>query len=112
MASRRVPLFTGLVCRLEYFCLFKKKPELTDKTMIGSKFAEARMDITIFQAHLAQHPFKGATLKNVSFRPTYALTNKYYRAVKTICFDGAIMDKLTYAALKGMDANLLMVTVV
>jgi hypothetical protein len=35
--------------------------------------------------------FRGATLKNVSFR-----------AIKAICFDGAMMDKLTYAALKGL----------
>ena len=31
-----------------------------------------------------------------------SLTKKYYRAIKTICFDGAMMDKLTYAALKGL----------
>ncbi len=74
----------------------------------GQTFISVKFD----KAALNEATFKGATLKNVSFRPTYALTNKYYRAVKTICFDGAIMDKLTYAALKGMDANLLMVTVV
>ncbi len=50
--------------------------------------------------------FRGATLKNVTFRATHAITNKYYRALKTICFDGAIIDKLTYNALKGMGANL------
>jgi hypothetical protein len=37
----------------------------------------------------------------VSFTPPFSLTNKYYRAIKAICFDGATMDKLTYAALKG-----------
>ena len=50
--------------------------------------------------------FKGATLQNVSFRAQYALTNKYYRQLKTIHFDGAIMDKLTYAALKGVGVDL------
>ena len=50
--------------------------------------------------------FKGATLKNVSFRSTYAITNRYYRALKTISFDGAMMDKLTYASLKGLGADL------
>jgi hypothetical protein len=56
----------------------------------------------------------GATLKNISFRPPYALTNKYYRTIKTICFDGAMMDKLTYAALKsmGVGANLSKVIVI
>jgi len=45
--------------------------------------------------------FRGATLKNVSFR-----------AIKAICFDGATMDKLTYAALKGMEADLAKVTII
>jgi hypothetical protein len=31
--------------------------------------------------------------------------------MKSIHFDGAMMDKLTYAALKGMDADLSKVTV-
>lgn len=56
--------------------------------------------------------FKGATLRNVSFRPAFALTNKNYRAIKTICFDGAMMDKLTYAALKGLGADLSKVTII
>jgi uncharacterized protein YjbI with pentapeptide repeats/DNA-binding transcriptional regulator YiaG len=57
------------------------------------------------KAALGEATFKGATLKNVSFRPTHVLTNKYFRAIKSICFDGAMMDKLTYAALKGMGAD-------
>ncbi len=46
--------------------------------------------------------FRGATLKNVSFTLPFSLTNKSYRAMQTIRFDGATMDKLTYAALKGL----------
>jgi uncharacterized protein YjbI with pentapeptide repeats len=46
--------------------------------------------------------FRGATLKNVSFTPPFSLTNKSYLAMKTICFDGAMLDKLTYAALNGI----------
>ena len=61
---------------------------------------------------LKEVTFKGATFKNVSFLPSFALTNKYYRAIKTINFDGAMMDKLTYAALKGVDADLSKVTVI
>jgi hypothetical protein len=45
--------------------------------------------------------FRGAILKNVSIR-----------AIKVIYFDGAIMDKLTYAALKGMEADLSKVTII
>jgi len=46
--------------------------------------------------------FTGATLRNVSFRLPFSVTNKSYRAFKTVCFDGAMMDKLTYAGLKGL----------
>ncbi|MDO3626061.1 pentapeptide repeat-containing protein [Mucilaginibacter sp. BT774] len=74
---------------------------LDGQTFIGVKFDKAALN---------EATFKGATLKNVSFRPTYALTNKYYRAIKTICFDGAMMDKLTYAELKGLGAELSKVT--
>lgn len=76
---------------------------LDEQTFIGVKFHNAALNETTF---------KGATLKNVSFRSVYALTNKYYRAIKTICFDGAKMDKLTYAALKGLGADLSKVTTI
>ena len=60
---------------------------------------------------LNEATFKNATLTNVSFRAPYAITNNYYRAIKTIHFDGATMDKLTYASLKGIGADLSKVTV-
>lgn len=72
-------------------------------TFIGVKFGEAALN---------EVTFKGATLKNVSFTPPFSLTKKYYNAIKTIRFDGAMMDKLTYAALKGLGANLSNVTVI
>ncbi len=43
-------------------------------------------------------PVQVHTLADVKRRLTdapRALTNKYYRTIKTICFDGAMMDKLT-----------------
>ncbi|TWF39964.1 uncharacterized protein YjbI with pentapeptide repeats [Chitinophaga polysaccharea] len=46
--------------------------------------------------------FRGTSLRNVSFTLPFSLTNKSYLAIKTTCFDGATMDKLTYAALKGL----------
>ena len=70
---------------------------LDGQTFIGVKFGEAA---------LKEVTFRGATLKDVSFTPPWSLTKTYYRAIKTICFDGARMDKLTYAALKGYGANL------
>ncbi len=76
------------------------------QTFIGVKFDEAAMN---------EASFKGATLKNVSFHSAFtwhSWTKKFYRAIKTICFDGATMDKLTYAALKGMEADLSKVTVI
>ncbi len=76
---------------------------LDGQTFAGVKFHNAALNETTF---------RGATLKDVSFRSAYALTNKYYRAIKTICFDGAMMDKLTYAALKGFGADLSKVTTI
>ena len=79
---------------------------LDGQTFIGVKFD---------QAALNEVTFKGATLKNVSFLSAvtwHTWTKKYYNAIKAICFDGAKMDKLTYAALKGMDADLSKVTII
>lgn len=76
---------------------------LDGQTFIGVKFDKAALN---------DATFRGATLTNVSFRSAYALTNKYYRAINTICFDGAMMDKLTYAALRGLGADLSKVTFV
>jgi len=75
---------------------------LNGQSFIGVKFDEAA---------LKEASFQGATLKNVSFRSAYTWSKKYYRAMKSINFDGAMMDKLTYAALKGMEADLSKVTV-
>lgn len=74
---------------------------LDGQTFIGVKFDKTALN---------EAAFNGSTLRNVSFRPTFALTNKYYRAIQTICFDGAMMDKLTYAELKGLGADLSKVT--
>ncbi|WP_054028743.1 pentapeptide repeat-containing protein [Bacillus sp. FJAT-28004] len=73
------------------------------QTFIGVKFDKSALN---------EVSFKGAILKNVSFISGFTLSKKYYRAIKTICFDDAMMDKLTYAALKGMDADLSKVTVI
>lgn len=76
---------------------------LDQLTFIGVRFDKSALN---------EVSFKGTTLKNVSFIPAFAFTNKYYRAIKTICFEGAMMDKLTYAALKGVDADLSKVTII
>lgn len=91
-------------------CTFKnvdfKYSDMRSVCLDGQTFIGVRFDKTA----LNEATFNGSTLRNVSFRPTYALTNKYYRTIKTICFDGAMMDKLTYAELKGLGAELSKVT--
>ncbi|GKU78967.1 pentapeptide repeat-containing protein [Paenibacillus sp. L3-i20] len=73
------------------------------QTFIGVKFGKAGIqDVS----------FRGATLRSVSFQPPFTWSKKYYRAIKTICFDGAKMDKLTFALLKGIDADVSKVTVI
>ncbi len=76
---------------------------LDGMTFIGVKFDKTSLN---------DATFKGATLKNVSFQVAFALTNKNYKALKTIVFDGAMMDKLTYAGLKGLGVDLSKVTVI
>ena len=93
-------------------CVFEgvdfKHSDLRGQCLDGQTFIRVKFDKTA----LNEVSFKGATLKNVSFRSPYAITNKYYRALSTICFDGATMDKLTYAALKGYGADLSNVTTI
>lgn len=75
------------------------------QTFIGVKFD---------MASLNEASFKGATFKNVSFLAAitwHTWSKKHYRAIKTINFEGATMDKLTYATLKGLEADLSNVTV-
>lgn len=64
----------------------------------GQTFDGVRFD----KSALNDVSFKGATLRNVSFTVPFSLTNKSHLALKTINFDGATMDKLTYLALKGL----------
>jgi uncharacterized protein YjbI with pentapeptide repeats len=95
-------------------CIFNgvdfKYTDLRGQRLDGQTFIGVKFD----NASLNEATFKGATLRNVSFVAAVTWTSwskKYYRAIKTISFDGATMDKLTYATLKGMDAGLSNVTV-
>jgi uncharacterized protein YjbI with pentapeptide repeats len=85
--------------------------DLRGMCLDGLTFTGVKFDKT----SLNEATFKGATLRNVSFLAAWTWSTwskKYYRAIKTINFDGASMDKLTYAALKGLEADLSKVTVV
>jgi uncharacterized protein YjbI with pentapeptide repeats len=66
---------------------------LENLTLEGTTFEKVGLDGT---------SFKNSVLRNVSFRST---------KVKKAIFDGATMDKITYAVLKGYGANLTNVTV-
>lgn len=82
--------------------------DLQGQRFDGLTFTGVKFD----KAALSGATFNGATLRNVSFRPSFALTNRYFRAIKSINFDGARMDKLTFASLKGMGAELSKVEVI
>ncbi|MFA5917889.1 MAG: pentapeptide repeat-containing protein [Candidatus Gracilibacteria bacterium] len=93
-------------------CIFNgvefKYSDLQGVCFDGQTFISVKFDKTA----LNNASFKDTTLRNVSFVSAIILSKKYYRAIKTICFDGATMDKLTYVALKGMEADLSKVTVI
>ncbi|HEU5200435.1 MAG TPA: pentapeptide repeat-containing protein [Ktedonobacterales bacterium] len=79
--------------------------DLSGQRLDGQTFIGVKFDLPA----LKDVSFQGATLKNVSFRPVGIWSLK--RAIQSIHFDGALMDKLTYAALKGIGADVSKVTV-
>lgn len=87
-----------------------KYADLRGQSFDGQTFIGVKFD----GASLNEASFRGATLKNVSFTPPFSLFSlkKYYDAFKTINFEGATIDKLSYNALKGMRVDLSMITVI
>jgi uncharacterized protein YjbI with pentapeptide repeats len=79
--------------------------DLSGQRLDGQTFLGVQFDLPA----LKDVSFQGATLKNVSFRPVGLWSLK--RAIQSLHFDGAMMDKLTYAALKGLGADVSKVTV-
>jgi uncharacterized protein YjbI with pentapeptide repeats len=79
--------------------------DLSGQRLDGQTFIGVTFDLPA----LKDVSFQGATLKNVSFRQTGIWSLK--RAIQSMHFDGALMDKLTYAALKGIGADVSKVTV-
>jgi uncharacterized protein YjbI with pentapeptide repeats len=78
--------------------------DLRGLNLDGATLTSVRLD----RAAVNGVTFRGATLRDVSF---LAWSRKYRTAIRTVAFDGARMDKLTYAGLKGMGADLSNVTV-
>ncbi len=79
--------------------------DLSGQRLDGQTFLGVKFDLPA----LKDVSFQGATLKKVSFRPVGLWSLK--RAIQSLNFDGAMMDKLTYAALKGLGADVSKVTV-
>ena len=79
--------------------------DLTGQRLDGQTFIGVKFDLPA----LKNVSFQGATLRNVSFRPVGIWSLK--RAIQSMRLDGARMDKLTYAALKGVGADVSQVTV-
>jgi uncharacterized protein YjbI with pentapeptide repeats len=83
--------------------------DFTMSDLRGLNFDGATLTSVRFErAAVAGATFRGATLRDVSF---YGTSRKYRSAIRTVAFDGARMDKLTYAGLTGMGADLTNVTV-
>jgi len=82
-----------------------KYSDLSGQRLNGQTFVGVTFDLPA----LKDVSFQGATLKQVSFRPVGIWSLK--RAIQSMHFDGAMMDKLTYAALKGLGADVSKVTV-
>jgi uncharacterized protein YjbI with pentapeptide repeats len=78
--------------------------DLRGLDLSGATFTSVKFD----RSALEGVTFRDATLRDVSFR---AWSRKYRNAIRTVTFDGARMDKLTYAGLKGLGADLSNVTV-
>ncbi|MFD6158118.1 pentapeptide repeat-containing protein [Nocardia sp. NPDC060256] len=80
----------------------------------GSDLRGLKLDASTFvsvnfeKTALENVSFRRATLRDVSFR---ALTKKYRAAIRTVNFEGALMDKLTYAGLTGLGADLSAATI-
>ena len=79
--------------------------DLSGQRLDGQTFVGVKFDLPA----LKDASFQGATLRNVTFRQVGLWSLK--RAIQSIHFDGALMDKLTYAALKGIGADVSKVTV-
>lgn len=95
MSDLRDCSFTG--CVLE-------KTAFDASDLSGACFDNQILIGTIFnKSSLTGTSFKNAVFRNVNFKNT---------DVKKAVFDGATMDKLTYAVLKGYKANLANVTVI
>lgn len=78
------------------------RSDLSGLNFDGMRFT----NVSFNNAALKNVSFRNSVLDNVSFHAPYAITNRYYRVLKTINFEGSKIDKLSYAKLKSLGAEL------
>lgn len=87
--------------------------EFNSCDLSGVCFDNLVFNNTIFnKTALTKTSFRNAVLRNVSFKGCFKSYFKINAEKEKIIFDGATMDKLTYAVLKGAKADLSNVTVI
>ncbi|QQE78853.1 pentapeptide repeat-containing protein [Alicyclobacillus sp. SO9] len=98
------------------------RTKITAANLKGASFKDARLDGTDFSSSnlssvsfdgltLNQTVFNKAGLKGTTFKNATLMNVSFKTNVKKADFDGAVMDKLTYAILQGYGAKLENVTV-
>ena len=101
--------FTALLATVFERCTFTgvdfSTSDLRRLNFDGAAFTGVKFD----RAALEGMSMRGAILRDCSFRGGWS--SRYYKALRTVNFDGARMDKLTYAALKGFGVEPSNVTV-
>jgi uncharacterized protein YjbI with pentapeptide repeats len=95
VAFRQTDLRRTVFARCTFTGVDFTQSDLRGLSFEGESFTGVKFD----QAALAEVSLRGAILRDCSFRGGWS--KKYYKALRTVDFDGARMDKLTYAALKG-----------
>jgi len=93
VAFRKTDLRRTILDRCTFNGVDFSTSDLRGLNFDGATFTSVKFD----QAALEGITFRGAILRDCSFR---ASSRKYYKALRTVNFDGARMDKLTYAGLK------------
>lgn len=93
-------------------CIFDNT-EFNSCDLSGVCFDNLVFNNTVFnKTALTRTSFRNAVLRNVSFKGCFKRYFKTNAEKEKIIFDGATMDKLTYAVLKGVKADLSNVTVI
>jgi uncharacterized protein YjbI with pentapeptide repeats len=94
VAFRKTDLKRTIFARCTFTGVDFTYSDLRGLNFDGESFTGVKFD----RAGLEGVSLRGAILRDCSFRGGWS--KRYYKALRTVNFDGARMDKLTYAALK------------